>query len=40
VSVLASTATDAEIFAKVALLLGSRDAPTWLEPRSPGWSLA
>lgn len=39
-SVLASTATDAEIFAKVALLLGSRDAPTWLEPRSPGWSLA
>ena len=40
VSVLASTATDAEIFAKVALLLGSRDAPRWLEPRSPGWSLA
>ena len=40
VSVLASTATDAEIFAKVALLLGSRDAPKWLEPRSPGWSLA
>jgi thiamine biosynthesis lipoprotein len=40
VSVLASTATDAEIYAKVALLLGSRDAPAWLEPRSPGWSLA
>jgi len=40
VSVLASTATDAEVFAKVALLLGSRDAPKWLEPRSPGWSLA
>jgi thiamine biosynthesis lipoprotein len=40
VSVLASTATDAEIFAKVALLLGSREAPAWLEPRSPGWSLA
>ncbi|MEP6694441.1 MAG: FAD:protein FMN transferase [Chloroflexota bacterium] len=40
VSVLAATATDAEIFAKVALLLGSRDAPKWLEPRSPGWSLA
>ena len=40
VSVLASTATDAEIFAKVALLLGSREAPRWLEPRSPGWSLA
>jgi thiamine biosynthesis lipoprotein len=40
VSVLASTAMDAEIYAKVALLLGSRDAATWLEPRSPGWSLA
>jgi thiamine biosynthesis lipoprotein len=40
VSVLASTATDAEIYAKVALLLGSRDAPKWLESRSPGWSLA
>jgi len=40
VSVLASTATDAEIYAKVALLLGSRDAPTWLASRSPGWSLA
>ena len=40
VSVLASTATDAEIYAKVALLLGSRDAVKWLETRSPGWSLA
>jgi len=40
VSVLASTATDAEIYAKVALLLGSRDAPKWLESRSAGWSLA
>jgi thiamine biosynthesis lipoprotein len=40
VSVLASTATDAEIYAKVAVLLGSRDAPTWLQSRSPGWSLA
>jgi thiamine biosynthesis lipoprotein len=39
VSVLASSATDAEIYAKVALLLGSRDAPTWLEGRSKGWSL-
>jgi thiamine biosynthesis lipoprotein len=39
VSVLASTATDAEIFAKVALLLGSHEAPVWLGPRSPGWSL-
>jgi thiamine biosynthesis lipoprotein len=38
VSVLASTATDAEIYAKVALLLGSRDAPKWLESRSQGWS--
>ncbi len=40
VSVLASTATDAEIYAKVALLLGSREAPTWLESRAQGWSLA
>jgi thiamine biosynthesis lipoprotein len=39
VSVLASTATDAEIYAKVALLLGSRDAPNWLQGRSQGWSL-
>lgn len=39
VSVLAATATDAEIHAKVALLLGSRDAPQWLESRSQGWSL-
>jgi thiamine biosynthesis lipoprotein len=40
VSVLAPTATDAEIFAKVALLLGSREAVKWLEPRSSGWALA
>lgn len=39
VSVLATTAVDAEIYAKVALLLGSRDAPNWLEGRSQGWSL-
>jgi thiamine biosynthesis lipoprotein len=39
VSVLASTAADAEIFAKVALLLGSHDAPKWLESRSAGWAL-
>jgi thiamine biosynthesis lipoprotein len=39
VSVLASTATDAEIYAKVALLLGSTAAPKWLESRSQGWSL-
>jgi FAD:protein FMN transferase len=40
VSVLAKTATDAEIFAKVALLLGRETAPVWLGPRSAGWSLA
>ncbi|HKY50183.1 MAG TPA: FAD:protein FMN transferase, partial [Candidatus Limnocylindria bacterium] len=40
VSVLGANAADAEIYAKVALLLGSRDAPTWLESRSAGWSLA
>jgi FAD:protein FMN transferase len=40
VSVLASTATDAEIYAKVALLLGAEAAPKWLEGRSQGWSLA
>jgi thiamine biosynthesis lipoprotein len=40
VSVLAATAMDAEVYAKVALLLGSRDAAKWLETRSPGWSLA
>ena len=39
VSVLATTATDAEIYAKVALLLGASDAPKWLEGRSQGWSL-
>ena len=39
VSVLAPTATDAEIFAKVALLLGRDAAPRWLEGRSAGWSL-
>ena len=39
VSVLAPTATDAETYAKVALLLGSIEAPKWLESRSPGWSL-
>jgi thiamine biosynthesis lipoprotein len=40
VSVLAPTATDAEVFAKVALLLGREAAPKWLEGRSAGWSLA
>jgi thiamine biosynthesis lipoprotein len=39
VSVLAATAVDAEIYAKVALLLGASDAPKWLEGRSQGWSL-
>jgi len=39
-SVLATTATDAEIYAKVALLLGSAGAPTWLEGRALGWSLS
>lgn len=38
-SVLAATATDAEIYAKVALLLGSVEAPAWLAPRALGWSL-
>jgi thiamine biosynthesis lipoprotein len=40
VSVLADTATDAEIYAKVALLKGSVDAATWLEGRAHGWSFA
>jgi thiamine biosynthesis lipoprotein len=39
VSVLADTATDAEIFAKVALLKGSTEAAKWLEGRAHGWSL-
>ena len=39
VSVLAATAVDAEIYAKVALLLGASAAPKWLEGRSQGWSL-
>jgi thiamine biosynthesis lipoprotein len=39
VSVLAATAVDAEIYAKVALLLGATAAPKWLEGRSQGWSL-
>lgn len=40
VSVLATTAMDAEIYAKVALLLGSKDAPRFLEGRSQGWSFS
>jgi thiamine biosynthesis lipoprotein len=38
VSVLASSAADAEIYAKVALLKGSDEAARWLEGRSLGWS--
>jgi thiamine biosynthesis lipoprotein len=38
VSVLAKTATDAEIYAKVALLLGSRAGEAWLQGRALGWS--
>jgi thiamine biosynthesis lipoprotein len=38
VSVLATTATDAEIFAKVALLLGATAGAKWLEGRALGWS--
>jgi thiamine biosynthesis lipoprotein len=38
-SVIAQTGADAEIYAKVALLLGSKDAPKWLEGRAFGWSL-
>ncbi len=40
VSVIASTATDAEIYAKVALLLGSSDGAKWLQGRALGWSFA
>jgi thiamine biosynthesis lipoprotein len=39
VSVLADTAADAEVYAKVALLLGSKAAPRYLVGRSSGWSL-
>lgn len=40
VSVIADTGADAEIYAKVALLLGSEAAPAWLEGRALGWSLS
>lgn len=40
VSVLARSAADAEIYAKVALLKGSVEAATWLEGRALGWSFA
>ena len=39
VSVLATTAADAEIYAKVALIRGSAEAASWLEGRALGWSL-
>ena len=40
-SVLAQTATDAEIFAKTALLLGTAGAPAYLEAHGAlGWYLA
>lgn len=40
VSIVATTAADAEIFAKTALLLGATAAPRWLETRALAWSLA
>jgi thiamine biosynthesis lipoprotein len=40
VSVLATTATDAEIFAKVALLKGAVEGASWLDGRALGWSLS
>jgi thiamine biosynthesis lipoprotein len=40
VSVLAPTATDGEILAKAALLLGSVRAPAFLRGRATGWWLA
>ena len=40
VSVLATSAADAEIYAKVAMILGSADAPSWLEGRAAGWALS
>ncbi len=39
VSVLAQSATEAEILAKTALLLGAREAPRFLACRSAGWWL-
>jgi thiamine biosynthesis lipoprotein len=40
VSVIAQTATDAEIYAKVALILGSVEGARWLQGRALGWSLS
>jgi thiamine biosynthesis lipoprotein len=38
VSVIADSAADAEIYAKVALILGSAAAAKWLDGRAHGWS--
>jgi thiamine biosynthesis lipoprotein len=40
VSVIASSGTDAEIYAKTALLLGRQSAEFYLEQHSPGWWLS
>jgi FAD:protein FMN transferase len=40
VSIIAKTATEAEIYAKVALLLGADAGATWLKGRALGWSFA
>ena len=40
VSVIASTAAEAEIYAKTALLLGSAAAESWLKGRAFGWSFS
>lgn len=40
VSVVASRAVDAEVYAKAALLLGSESAPAYLAEHSQGWWLA
>jgi len=40
VSVIAATGTDAEIYAKTALLLGRQSAEFYLEQHSPGWWLS
>ena len=38
VSIIAKTATEAEIYAKVALFLGADAGATWLKGRALGWS--
>lgn len=39
ISVLARTATEAEVLAKAALLMGRDEAAGWLEGRALGWSM-